>query len=329
MKKVVIFSLIVVALASCKKKTETPEEEPPAPVVNNCPPSGCVYPDSVWNQTGTGPHIKFVFKFDSTQARLNNLGQPTGVGAGNAGFSPKFNKMSAHYIEMATNDITPVGQGKVLYKANETECKGSKAITFCQSVVVKEGVVFFSIPISSVTPGSYKWLRVSLAYQNYDIPFKTSSVSGTQWGTVASFLGFDTYISQYKIKNLLATPSASVGGAGNHKQGYWGFETNILGFTYFNDGQPPAGATTVVNPNPSSPIPAGSCLVTGEFYNNGLSMAQPLVITGSETNDIIITVSLSTNKSFEWQEVTFDGIYQPEAGEKPVDMGIRGMIPKY
>src|SRR5688500_14089790 len=114
MKKVVIFSLIVVALASCKKKTETPEEEPP-PVVNNCPPSGCIYPDSVWNQTGTGPHIKFVFKFDSTQVRLNNLGQPTGVGAGNAGFSPKFNKMSAHYIEMATNDITPVGQGKVLY----------------------------------------------------------------------------------------------------------------------------------------------------------------------------------------------------------------------
>jgi hypothetical protein len=65
----------------------------------------------------------------------------------------------------------------------------------------------------------------------------------------------------------------------------------------------------------------------GEFFN-GVSNS-PLVITGTETSDIIITVSLSTNKSFEWKEVTFDGYYQPDAGEFPVDMGIRGMVPKY
>ena len=53
----------------------------------------------------------------------------------------------------------------------------------------------------------------------------------------------------------------------------------------------------------------------------------PLVITGAETNDIVITVSLSINKSFEWHEVTADGYYQPEIGEYVVDMGVRGLIP--
>jgi hypothetical protein len=94
------------------------------------------------------------------------------------------------------------------------------------------------------------------------------------------------------------------------------------------DGQ--SAKTTVVNPNPLSPIPAGSCLVTGQFYKTGMGINQPLVITGSETSDIIITVSLSTNKSFEWTEVgTPDGLFQPEAGETVVDMGLRGVIAKY
>jgi len=82
-------------------------------------------------------------------------------------------------------------------------------------------------------------------------------------------------------------------------------------------------------PNPlfaTSPIPAGSCLVTGQFVDN-LMANSPLVITGSETSDIVITVSLSTNKSFEWIDSTADGYFEPEAGEAVVDMGIRGMIP--
>jgi hypothetical protein len=41
----------------------------------------------------------------------------------------------------------------------------------------------------------------------------------------------------------------------------------------------------------------------------------------------VVTVSLSTNKSFEWIEVNADGYYQPELGEAVVDMGLRGLIP--
>jgi hypothetical protein len=338
MKKLFVLLIIpaLFLLNSCKKET-TPEPEPepeptPAPA-NTCPPSSCTEPASVWNITGTGPHLIFKFKFDSTQARLTSTGGLATIPSTNAAVSPVFNRMSAHYIEMAQTDFTQVGAGTVLYRAAETTCDGANAITFCQSVVAKQDSVFFSVPISSVTPGTYKWLRISLAYQNYDIPFKTSFCSGTQWGTVASFLGFKTYVTQYKIKNQLVVPTESLAitpnssPGGNYLQGYWAFETNACAnpSPWRTDGN--AATTTVVNPNPSSPIPAGSCLVTGEFNTGGSNI--PLIITGNETSDIIITVSLSTNKSFEWKETTFDGYYEPGAMEYPVDMGIRGMIPKY
>ncbi|MBA3663740.1 MAG: hypothetical protein H0W61_05975 [Bacteroidetes bacterium] len=326
MRKLVIAALIVTVIVSCKKKTTAePEPEPtPTPVVNNCPT--CTFPDTVFTQSGTGPKLIFKFKFDSTQVRLNSFGMPSTVPSTNAAQSPIFNGMSAHYIELAPNDLTPVGGGKVLYKAEETMCGGSKAITFCKSVVSKEGDVCFAIPISSITPGSYKWLRVSLAYQNYDIKVRANNQNIT--GTIGSFVGFNTYVTQYKMKGAVMTPTAG-GGAGNHAQGYWGFLTTVSGFTYKSDGQ--AAQTTVVNPNfANSPIPAGSCLVTGafeQFANPGTGA--PLVITGTETNDIVITISLSTNKSFEWKEITFDGLFEPSAGEYVVDMGLRGLIPKY
>jgi hypothetical protein len=94
-------------------------------------------------------------------------------------------------------------------------------------------------------------------------------------------------------------------------------------FPYATSGQAPAGATTVPNPIAStSPIPAGSCVVTGKFNEN-------LIINGNETRDVVITLSLSINKSFEWSEVTADGKYEPSIGENVVDMGLRGLIPTY
>jgi hypothetical protein len=51
-----------------------------------------------------------------------------------------------------------------------------------------------------------------------------------------------------------------------------------------------------------------------------------LVITGNETADIVVTVSLSTNKSFEWMENSTPGYFEPAAGDAVVDMGVRGMV---
>jgi hypothetical protein len=269
------------------------------------------------------PSVIFKFHFDSTQARLDNLGNIAVLPANHSAQSPKMNKMCAHYVELTPTMYTALGAGKVLYHAPETNAGGATAIDHAQSVLKGEGEEFLRVPISSITPGTYNYLRVSLAYQNYDIRYKYvyNSIPFFLNGTIASFVGYNTYISSYTIKTQTTIPSAATGGPGNHLQGYWGFETTFNSTTSIADGQSPPGATTVPNPIwATSPIPAGSCLVTGAF-------SSPLVISGNETSDIIITVSLSTNNSFEWKDANMDGWFEPAAGDTVVNMGIRGLIP--
>lgn len=288
MSKSIIFFLIMsgVLMQSCKKE--------------------------VTNSSGTAK-INFVFKFDSTQARLDNLGNPSTILPGRAAQSPRFNKMSAHYVELAPDQFTALGAGSVVYRAPETTVGGANAIDFDQSVLAGNGQTFLSVPLTSFAPGSYRWLRVSLAYQNYEINYRYNGADLT--GTLASFIGFNTYVRNFKIKDSTAVVN------GNRLQGYWAFETSYLGFGSLSSGQAPAGATTVPNPlQATSPIPAGSCVVTGAF-------ASPLVVTGNETNDITVVVSLSTNKSFEWTDANGNGLFDPLDGDAVVDMGIRGLIP--
>ena len=296
-----LFSLALLFLCSCKKEAAT--EEPP----------------------GTG-NLIFKFKFDSTQVRLNNIGQPAAVAAGNAAQSPVMNSMSAHYIELAPGALTALGQGAILYKGEETTTGGPSAIDFSKSKFAGNGEQFISIPVKDITPGTYEWLRISLAYQNGSVFFKVDTViSGTPivkdyTGTIAGFIGFNTYITSFKVKDSMMTVNA------NKEQGFWGFETLLtygpFSVPFSTSGQAPGGATTVVNPIfNTSPVPAGSCVVTGAFAPGKLT------ITGKENTDIIVELSFSTNKSFEWTEINADGKWEPSKGEAIVDMGIRGMIP--
>ena len=270
------------------------------------------------------PNLIFKFKFDSTQDRLNNVGQLAPMPAGHAGQSPEFNEMSAHYIELAPTALTALGTGEVLYRATETTTGGSSAIDFDKSYFAGDEEVFYQLPLKNVKAGKYEWLRISLAYQNYNVKYFVDTViSGITVkqefsGTVASFIGFNTYIKNYTIRDQVVTVN------GNKKQGYWGFETTVnfngVNYPFSITGQAPEGATTVVNPLfATSPVPAGSCVVTADFPAGGLS------VTGSETKDIVVEISLSTNKSFEWIEVVNDGKWAPTKGEEVVDMGIRGM----
>lgn len=274
------------------------------------------------------PKLIFKFKFDSNQERLNNIGQPEVMPAGHAGQSPLFNTMSAHYLELAPTALTALGKGIILYKAAETSTGGSNAIDFEKSSFAGNNETFFETPLKNVTPGEYDWLRLSLAYQNYNVKYFVDTViAGITVqqefsGTVASFIGFNTYIKSYKVKDQNVAVNA------NKKQGYWGFETMVnfggVNYPFSATGQAPEGATTVVNPLfATSPIPPGSCAVTSDFPAGGLK------ITGKETTDIVIEISLSTNKSFEWTEVVNDGKWAPTKGEQVVDMGIRGMKLKF
>lgn len=253
------------------------------------------------------PKLIFEFKFDSTQTRLDNLGNISTIPSGHSAQHPKFNKISAHYIELTPNALTQVGQGDVLYHAPETTLGGDQAIDFNQSIVVGEGQLFLEVPFSQITPGTYNYLRVSLSYQNYDINYLYDTYDLT--GTLASFIGYNTYVNSYTIKNQAVNLNQ------NKLQGYWGFETLSQVF----QGQAPG--TTVPNPiADTSPIPAGSCLVTGQF-------SAPFIVTGNETENKTIVISLSTNNSFEWKDFNGDGKFAPAAGDTVVDMGIRGLIP--
>lgn len=270
----------------------------------------CSSEDSVLNNE---PSLIVKIKFDPTQIRLNNLGQVSVIPEGNAAQTPDFKKISAHYLEFAPSSTTSLGQGEVIYHGPETDLGGSMAIDFSQAKVVSDDEIFLKIPLKDIATGSYEWVRVSLTYQSGSIQILNQ---GTIYsGTLDSFVGFNTYIGTHSIDNNVFPVNM------NKPQGYWAFALN--GFPYTTSGQAPAGATTVPNPLfSSSPIPQGSCVVTGKFSNN-------LLLTGNEKKDVTVELSLSINQSFEWTEITPDGKYEPSIGEQVVDMGIRGLIPRF
>lgn len=249
-------------------------------------------------------------KFDPTQERLGNLGEPVSVEVGNAAQSPNVSKMSANYIEFAPSALTALGTGEIIFEGAETTEGGARAIHFQNAIFAGHNETFLSLPLSQVRAGHYEWVRVSLAYQEGDIQFLHTD--GNEYtGTLASFVGYNTYISEFSLNGSVLPVNS------NKLQGFWAFESS--GFVV--EGQAPEGATTVPNPLfNSSPIPQGSCVVTGEFENG-------LTISGEETEDVVVTLSFSTNTSFEWTEVNNDGKYEPSAGEQVVDMGLRGLIP--
>ncbi|MFL0353386.1 hypothetical protein [Xanthomarina sp. GH4-25] len=248
-------------------------------------------------------------KFDPNQERLNNIGQPASVPVGNAAQSPTISKMSANYIEFAQDALTGLGDGEIIFEGVKTTAGGPEAIDFQNAVFAGNNEVFLSVPLSQVAPGDYNWVRVSLAYQEGDIDLLINGVDYT--GTLASFVGYNTYVSSFNLNGSTFSVNE------NKLQGFWAFET--LGFT--SQGQAPPGATTVPNPLfDSSPIPQGSCVVTGQFENG-------LTLTGNEIENVVVTLSFSINNSFEWTEVNADGKYEPEAGEQVVDMGLRGLKP--
>lgn len=254
--------------------------------------------------------VKFVFKFDSTQERLDNFGQPSTVPAGNSAQHPRFNLMGAHYIEFTESEYTALGAGEIVYNSPTTMQTGTKAFIFDSAATAENNEQFFEYPIDSMTPGTYKYLRVSLIYQNYDIDFTANGYDLS--GTLASFVGTNSYISSFKIKDSTLTLNT------DKAQGYWAFETNFTGVPV-SQGQAPG--TTVPNPiSGTSPIPTNSCVATGIF-------ATPLQITGNETSDITIVCSISINNSFEWKDANGNGKYEPLDGDTVVDMGVRGLIP--
>ena len=282
-------------------------------------------------EPSSASQLIFKLQLDPTQERLNALAQPDPVPSGNAGQNPDFNQFSAHKIELVPSMFTPVNDGAIVYHGEETSTGGSNAVDFAKAILSENGETMVSIPIKDIAAGTYQHIRVSVSYQNYDIRFNINNIPlgngqttdlRQQKGTVASFLGFNNYLTAVQPRTMTQSVNA------NKLQGYWAFETDLdAPYSSFNNiyvGE--AAATTVVNPlSASTPTPPGSCLVTGSFDNNGL------VITGDETEDIVVNLSFSTNQSFEWNDDNGNGELDIDLSnntlERIVDMGLRGLKP--
>ena len=276
------------------------------------------------------PKLIISITFDSTQQRFDAFGDSSTIPATHAAQHPKFNGLSIHNIELVPDQFTPLMGGAVLYIGEETMQGGNNAVDFDNAIIKSNGEVFVEIPLDQITPGSYQFVRTSVTYQNYSVAFNLNDVptfpSGTtnlinQQGTIASFVGFNTYINTLLVNQMDTMIQ------GNRLQGFWAFESSLTApYTPYNAiyaGQ--STGTTVVNPLfNTTPIPSGSCLVTGTFD-------QLLEITGNETEDIHIELSYSTNNSFEWKDDNGNDQWDINVGgstEQVVDMGLRGLRAK-
>lgn len=297
----------------------------------------CVNDEPTTSTTDAKMH--FQFKFDETQERLGSFGEPISVPANHAAQHPDFNSMSGFYIELVPTKFTQIGDGAVVYEApKQTAEAGSsfdEAVIFDDAIVSDENETFLSLDVKDIPPGTYEYLRISVTYQNTDIrlnmknlPAPFPSSLDNQKGTLAGFIGFNTHISDFTLKNqTIAVNEDKV-------QGFWGFELQLdepyqSYYLQYNPsgvttGQTPNGGTTVVNilEQFGVTLPQGSCIVTGELN-------EPLIITGNETEDIGVTLSFSTNNSFEWVDDNGNGEWdwdiQGGTIEEVVDMGLRGL----
>lgn len=258
------------------------------------------------------PMLIFKYTFDENGERLDNFGEPAVIPAGNAAQTPQFNKLGVHSIELINYVLSLPTSSTVIYQGETVSVNGETAIDFDNEKLVEEGEVLVKIPLKDIEPGTYTYLRNSLGYQNYNIDFIYNDPTYGLFelnGEFASFVGFRTYIKNYTVGGETISVNE------NKMQGYWGFHlSNPIPTTL--TGQSPT--TTVPNPlDDVSPIPLGSCLVTGAFET-------PLEITGNETEDIVVNVAITINNSFEWQDTNPDGKYEPTE-EAVVDMGTRGL----
>jgi hypothetical protein len=276
--------------------------------------------------------VHFKVKFDPLQERLNNQGQVTTVSAGNAAQTPVLNSIAINYLEFLHNAWDKLGQGEVLMPSPEmTTTTGETAIDFSKIKMGKDGDIIFSVPLSKLPAGKYEWIRTSVPYQNIDVAFNYINVPTAgnfynERGAMAMFTGSNMYISTYKIWTKQDSVNAT------KKQGYWAYETKLSpAYALYNKtlkGQLENPAFTLVNPLTAyQPVQASATIIAGK-------LDAPLEITGKETQDITITLTFSTNKSFEWEDDIikngqWDILGQANSGQKSmeriIDTGFRGM----
>ncbi len=272
-------------LISCR--TENEDDSRPEPVF---PPSA---------------ELTITIKFDPLQDRLDSFGVPNPIPIGHEALSPNINGMKIGFIELLSDSIIPYNDGlkllqsNIVYNASDTGYK-------CCSDLIPNNFIYETSISSTLIPDTFKYIRIYFVYENLDISYKFNN--NIYAGSVAAFLAPKALTFNYQISDS-AFNSYSL-----KTNGQWYFEVDTPGF-----GTILSGDALTTQPNilyNSNPVPSGGCIVTCPIT--------PFLFL-DKPDSISITISISTNKSFEWIEHSDPAFFEPFDGDTIVDVGIRGI----
>lgn len=320
----IFIAILIIVSASCQKKEVLQAEEPePVADQNPEPCPGCEFPDYSWPQNNAAIQLVFRLRFDSSLASLNSYGGAFVLSPGHAAQSPTMVTLALDQLELMPDKETLPGTGAILYTAPKTSCAKNgtypwPATNFCKLHLIGESEIVFSIALNALPPGNYKWLRLLVAYSEMKIMSRTTS-SGNAPATFAGFYAEKTFVSKIKTETSVLTPTFF---PSNYKsRGSYLFEQDVFGQKVIVEGL--TTHHTVVHYNMAQPFTFQQMFV--EFTDPSGQIPKPLQVTGNENISQEVQLIFGTNKLFEWQEKTADGLYQPEIGEMVYDFGFRNL----
>jgi hypothetical protein len=247
--------------------------------------------------------IKLVF--DSLQERLDNYGNISQVPIGHSAQSPSFKEISVGCIELLKDSITTYYSGIILtYPIIPIDT----VYSCCYQSTIANEQVFYSGIDTSVTPDTFKYIRIHFIYEKVDMKYRWNNSNYT--GTLAAFLAGKTHVTSFALND------SSFGYLGDTMRynGQWYLEVDTP-----NYGRVLNGVAATVQPNilyNSVPSQIGSCVVTCAL--------NPAVFI-EDLDSLGLTISISSNHSLEWIENSDPTYFEPFDGDTIYDVGIRGI----
>ena len=245
----------------------------------------------------------FQSEADPDGIRLDRDGNASTIASGDIGITPdSISNIGIHYMELVPDAGTAYKNGIIIYRSAETFEGGEIAIDFDSLLFVAPGTAIFNANLRKIPPGTYSYIRASVACISYDMQIDLDDIPGVDEAndvpsTFYSFLGYRTYIRIIQGDSLTQEVNA------NRALGFWLLETKHPGSAWNKifQSQVNSNQVTVVNElSGTAPIPNTTGVITGRFE-------EPLVITGEEPDDLYITLTFSVNDVLEVEDSNGDG----------------------
>jgi hypothetical protein len=250
-------------------------------------------------------HLTVRIHFDSLQDRLDNYGNISAVPVGHGAQSPAFNSVSIGFIELLTDSTIPYQEGINIYNGTLAINASDTGYTCCTNLL-EDGSEFQTNIDSPYIPGTFKYVRIYFVYENYNVSYFSNGA--IYQGAVAAFLSPKTLAYYYRIGDSTIT------GATVKLNGEWMLEVDTPGYgTILQDRAAATQPNVLYN---SLVPPSGGCIVTCRIDPE---------LTLGDLDSRTITLSISSNKCFEWTEHSDPNYFEPFNGDTIVDVGIRGV----